>query len=197
MVVGDPFHDLATHDIDYILALVKQSLPADTTYEHHPDEVWACGTSSTSKLRSAGVFDAATVVLKWKRGDVLELCATLDIARSSAYGYDQRIEVFGTSGSAISVQNLPALPTQICDGHGVHHAPRVHSFPQRFDAAFTKELDFFIDCVRGIASPKVTASDAELATVVAEAALQSARHDTVVKLRPKGHTVELEYATTG
>lgn len=159
--------------------------------------MWACGTSSTSKQRSAGVFDAATVVLKWKRGDVLELCATLDIARSSAYGYDQRVEVFGTSGSAISVQNLPALPTQICDSLGVHHAPCVHSFPQRFDTAFTKELEFFIDCVRGTASPKVTSSDAELATVVAEAALQSARHDTVVKLRPNGRTVELEYATTG
>lgn len=177
---SNPFHDLATHDIDYILSLIKRVVPP--CVDHHPDEVWAVGTGSTPELRSAGVFDAATLVLKWQRGDLLNLCATLDVARGSAYGYDQRLEVFGTSGAALAVDNEPAAPFATYDQRGVHRPPHVHSFPQRFDKAFAAELDHFLDCVRGDERPRVTADDAELATIVAEAALQSATRAAVVKL---------------
>jgi len=190
---GNIFHDLATHDIDYVLALVKDVFPPDTTTHHHPDEVWAFGSSSTSELRAKGVFDAATIVLKWKRGDLIELCATLDLARGSTYGYDQRIEVFGTSGSSIAVDNPASTPVRIADRSGLHAPPHVHSFPQRFDDAFAAELDHFLDCVDQRAVPRVTVHDAYLATVVAEAALQSANHDTVVKLRRADDDVILHY----
>lgn len=195
---GDPFHDLATHDIDYILSLVKDTLPPSSNpYSHHPDQVWAFGTSSNDLLRSSGVMDAATVVLTWKRGDVIELCATLDISRGSSYGYDQRIEMFGTSGASVSVQNAPASPVLTCDDVGVHSTKHVHSFPQRFEDAFENDLDHFIQCIAGKSSPKVSAHDAELATIVAEAALQSANNNTVVNLvtNQAENDVHLEYPT--
>ncbi|KAJ8609240.1 hypothetical protein CTAYLR_008053 [Chrysophaeum taylorii] len=192
---GDPFHDIATHDIDYILSMVKQQLNG-SSLDHHPDEVWACGTSSTRELRENGVYDAATVVLKWKRGDALELCATLDIARGSAYGYDQRVEVYGTLGNSVCVTNQPGSNVALNDNTGTHRGPLVHSFPQRFDQAFAQELEFFLECVRGNATPKVTSHDAQLATIVAEAALQSARHDTVVKFTRDDRNDELHLRYT-
>lgn len=197
---GDPFHDLATHDIDFILDLVKRRVATagaglDTrdsdwfldegyrrslSVEHyHPDEVWAFGTSSTAELREKNVFDAATVVLKWRD---LHLCATLDIARGSSYGYDQRLEVFGTTGAAVSVENAPDANFQRATHSGVNTGKLVHSFPQRFDHAFARELDHFLDCTRGHGAPKVTSHDAVLATLVAEAAKRSAHSEQPIKL---------------
>jgi len=174
---GDLFHDLATHDLDFILDLVNKVGSGDKN--NHPDEVWAFGTSSTPELRAKRVFDAATVVVTWK---ALELCATLDLARGSGYGYDQRLEVFGTSGAAVSVENAPHAHFHRADHHGLHAGKLVHSFPQRFDAAFATELDHFLDCVRGHHAPRVTHHDAVLATQVAEAAKLSAHREAPVKL---------------
>jgi len=218
---GDPFHDLATHDLDFILDLVKrrvatrdddddgggaheqrprqrQPLDDDVLTHHqwfrdegyrravavdkyHPDEVYAFGTSSTADLRDKGVFDAATVVLKWKK-PALDIGATLDIARGSTYGYDQRLEVFGTTGAAVSVENAPDANFKSANHRGVNVGKLVHSFPQRFDHAFATELDHFLDCVRGHGAPKVTSNDAVLATTVAEAAKISAERELPVKL---------------
>uniref|UniRef100_A0A7S3NQ07 Gfo/Idh/MocA-like oxidoreductase N-terminal domain-containing protein n=1 Tax=Aureoumbra lagunensis TaxID=44058 RepID=A0A7S3NQ07_9STRA len=197
---GDIFHDIATHDIDYILDLVKRRLAINAhlsnyndswfinegyrdvlTIEHMPNEVWAFGMSSTQELRQAQVFDAATVVLKWTQAN---LCATLDLSRSSAYGYDQRLEVFGSNGAAISVDNAKHATYTRADSSGFNAGKLVHSFPQRFDTAFAHELDSFIDCARGLASPKVTKHDALLATIVAEAAKRSASFHSTVSLAP-------------
>lgn len=185
---SDVFHDLATHDLDFILTLVKQQIAGDR-FDHAPDEVWACGTSSTDDLH--GVFDAATVVLKWKDA---QLCATLDIARNSAYGYDQRLEVFGTNGAYLAVKNVHSTHLDYVDAHGTHQSKLVDSFPQRFDDAYAAELDHFLSCATGHSVPAVTNHDAELATLVAEAARLAARHHTTVKLVKHGNdALHLDY----
>ncbi|KAJ1454220.1 hypothetical protein M885DRAFT_484756 [Pelagophyceae sp. CCMP2097] len=158
---GDPFHDLATHDIDFILDLLEGEIP---------DEVYAIGSSSDAELGAAGIHDAATIVLRW--GD--SLVATMEVARASNYGYDQRCEVYGSNGGSLQVDNVLSTPLSSRGSAGVNQGAYSYSFPQRFEAAFGVEVQQFVDCIQGRGAPRVLQRDAALATYLAEAALQSA-----------------------
>ena len=184
---GDPYHDLATHDVDYALSLVKASLalqsPADDAPEwlaHCPSEVYAVGSSSDADLKDAGVHDSATILVKWDHSG--GAVATFDISRASAYGYDQRCEVWGDSGARLQVESTHETALVTSDEAGVSESRLSHSFPERFHHAFKAELEAFVNVCRGDAAPRVTRDDAILATLVSEAALQSAVHKCPVRI---------------
>ncbi|RLN72413.1 hypothetical protein BBJ28_00025823 [Nothophytophthora sp. Chile5] len=82
---GDPFHDLAVHDIDYVCDLVGE----------YPTKVYAHGTSLSTELRELIVMNKASVWLEFPTTGVV---CTMDLSRSAEYGYDQRIEVAGERG---------------------------------------------------------------------------------------------------
>eukprot|EP00605_Chrysophyceae_sp_TOSAG23-4_P001090 GSChrysophyteH1.ASY1.ANO1.1196.1 assembled CDS len=129
---GNPFMDLSPHDIDFARWILADE----------PTEVYATGSSSTEELRAAGIYDNATMLVKFSRGAVV----TLNMSRGATYGYDQRAEVFGNAGS-VSVGNQFGTSTSIFDTHGVHASKLKHSFPQRFREAFENEVDAFADTI--------------------------------------------------
>jgi len=90
---GDPFHDLFVHDIDY----VRYLLGGDDDVV----EVMASGTSFVPELREAGVMDTAVTRVTFASGVVYNG----EFTRSSTYGYDQRCEVYGSSGSMARIEN--------------------------------------------------------------------------------------------
>jgi hypothetical protein len=58
------------------------------------------------------------------------------MSRNADYGYDQRIEVFGTT-----VRSPPETTVEVAAGSGFHTDVLEYSFPQRFAAAFANEAD--------------------------------------------------------
>ncbi|ETV88294.1 hypothetical protein H257_01586 [Aphanomyces astaci] len=156
---GDPFHDLAVHDIDFVCDVLNE----------YPSQVLAFGTSLNAALRDANVMDKASVWLQFPSGVV----CTMDLARHASYGYDQRIEVFGELGM-LDVQNLHKTALRQSSAAGVTEAPYLHSFPQRFRDAYEFEIDHFASIVLSNQVPSVTWRAARNATIVAEACRQSA-----------------------
>ena len=69
---------------------------------------------------------------------------TLTLSRGATYGYDQRLEIFGTNGLA-SLTNPHSTTTQLSNSNGIHLSKLQYSFPQRFELAFSNELDLFAD----------------------------------------------------
>lgn len=69
---------------------------------------------------------------------------TLTLSRGATYGYDQRLEIFGSKGLA-SLSNPHSTTTQLSNSSGIHLSKLQYSFPQRFDLAFSNELDLFAD----------------------------------------------------
>ena len=69
---------------------------------------------------------------------------TLTLSRGATYGYDQRLEIFGTKGLA-SLTNPHSTTTQLSNSNGIHLSKLQYSFPQRFELAFSNELDLFAD----------------------------------------------------
>ncbi|ETW01338.1 hypothetical protein H310_06896 [Aphanomyces invadans] len=162
---GDPFHDLAVHDIDFVCDVLKE----------YPTLVLAFGTSLDPALRAVNVMDKASVWLQFPSGVV----CTMDLARHASYGYDQRIEVFGRQGM-LEVQNLHKTALRHSSAAGVHEDPFLHSFPQRFRDAYEIEISHFAQVVLANEVPKVTWKAARNATIVAEACRQSALHQKMM-----------------
>jgi len=164
---GDIFMDLSAHDVDYI----RYALDDDV------DSVFATGSSSDERLREAGVYDNATVVLTFKKGTVV----TLTMSRSACYGYDQRCEIFGSEGLA-NVNNEFAESSIISNVAGVHQSRLKHSFPERFEQAFGQELDTYADCINAGVEWPIAREDCIATQLVADACRKSANLQQVVKL---------------
>ena len=150
--------DCAAHDVDFL----RWALDDDVA------SVYAASTSSDDELRRGDVADAATMVLKFRRGAV----ATVTLSRSACYGYDQRVEVFGTGGLA-SVGNLHEDASVVADGSGVRRPRLVRSFPERFEVAFFNEMDAFAGTLLGETAWPVSEDDCVAVQRVCDAAVES------------------------
>ena len=138
---GGVFLDTTSHDFD----LARYVLDAEIT------EVAARGASLVDEnAAAAGDVDTLVVALAFSNGGF----GAIDNCRSSAYGYDQRLEVHGTDGLA-QVPNVPA-----------------HFYTDRYEVAFRRELESFVAALDG-AELEVTGRDGLAAVVAAEAARRS------------------------
>lgn len=182
---GDPFTDLAPHDVDYIRHLMREE----------PCEVYAVASSFIPELREAGVLDSAHMMLRFASGAV----ATIEMARATTYGYDQRAEVFGELGMA-EVHNPPKTAAVFTGAAGVVGDTALDSFPQRFAEAFALEVAHFADVLLRGARPMVTRYDAMQAQRIAIAALESHRSGKPVALaagRDSGRPLALRFVGCG
>lgn len=172
---GDPFHDLAVHDIDYVCDLVGE----------YPTKVYAFGTSLSPELRDVGVMDKASVWLEFPNTGVV---CTMDLSRSAAYGYDQRVEVSGERGM-LQVDNPRRTALVTATDAGIATDVLSYSFPDRFRDAYTRELNNFVNVISGVEkAPKVHWNASRMATVVAEAA-------RIAAVEKKPVTIKLGHAT--
>lgn len=155
------------HDVDYIRNALNDEVSS----------VYATGSSSTDELKEVGVFDNATMVMTFKKGTVV----TLTMSRSAQYGYDQRVEIFGTDG-LVSVGNQHTNSSIIATNNGFIQPKLKHSFPERFNQAFNSELDAFANTVLLNTEWPVSREDCINVQKVADAAKRSSQENRVVHL---------------
>ncbi len=87
-VSGGIFLDLAIHDFDMVRFQLGEVV-----------EVYAAGgVLIEPKLKEFGDLDTDVVILKFANGAV----GTIDNSRKAVYGYDQRLEVFCSNGTAMA-----------------------------------------------------------------------------------------------
>ena len=116
----------------------------------------------------ADSLEGAVLTLRMTNGVV----ATIDNHLRSAYGYDQRVEVFGSAG-AVSVENQTPHRATLADARGVHSALPLHFFAERYGEAYLAEMAAFVRSVIDDNEPLVTGADGRAAVVAALAAVES------------------------
>jgi myo-inositol 2-dehydrogenase/D-chiro-inositol 1-dehydrogenase len=161
------FHDCIVHDFDMICEIAQCA----------PEEVFAFGSCFNPEIGSIGDLDNVVISLRFASG----LLASVDVNRSSAYGYDQRIEVFGSLGMLQAEnrsQNLVVRST----GVGIARSPVDHSFPTRYRDAYRAELECFLDCVRGDREVPITHDQVQRSYLMAESAERSFREGRAVRV---------------
>jgi myo-inositol 2-dehydrogenase/D-chiro-inositol 1-dehydrogenase len=156
---GGLFRDMMIHDLDMARVLLGEE----------PVEVFATGSCLVNpEIAEAGDIDTAMVILKTRRG---ALCH-IDNSRRAAYGYDQRIEVFGSKGMLQAANPTPTTVTRYT-GEAVLSDKPYHFFLDRYPEAYRAELEHFLEVSTGGVAPLVTGRDGRAALVLADAALQS------------------------
>ncbi len=162
------FHDCLVHDFDLICTIAGSD----------PDEVFSFGSSFVPEIAALGDLDNVAVSLRFPSG----LLATVDVNRKSAYGYDQRLEVFGSDGM-LQAENRPKTLAVRSRAEGVLRPPVDHSFPTRYREAYRAEIACFLDCVRGEREVPITHEEVRRSHRVADAAERSYRDGCPVRIR--------------
>ena len=156
---GGMFLDMTIHDFDMIRYLTNKKIV----------EVYAKGDALVNpEIAKAGDIDTAIINLTFEDGSM----AVIDNCRKAVYGYDQRVEVFGSKGMVQSKNKFDKY-TLTYSENGVTSALPQHFFLERYADAYKKEIDHFIDCIRHKKTPEVSGFDGLMSLVLGLCAKES------------------------
>ncbi len=166
-VSGGIFLDMTVHDFDMARFIGGEV-----------EEVYANATVMVDEeIGKAGDVDTALVALKFKSGAI----GVIDNCRKACYGYDQRLEVFGSGGQASAANDTPTNVAYINENGNVTDKP-LYFFLERYMQSFTDEMTEFIDAVVNDKATKTTVVDGLEALRLGLAAKLSVAEHRPVKL---------------
>jgi myo-inositol 2-dehydrogenase/D-chiro-inositol 1-dehydrogenase len=167
-VSGGIFLDMTIHDFDMARYLLNSEV----------EEIYATGgVMIDPAIGEAGDIDTAVVTLHYASGAI----GTIDNSRQAVYGYDQRIEVFGSKGNVIVTNSRPHNAVYT-DTEGVHSALPLYFFLERYTEAYVAEMKAFIEAIEQDKTPPVSGIDGRVPVVMGLAAWKSYRENRPVKL---------------
>ncbi len=167
-VSGGMFLDMTIHDFDMARFLAG----SDVT------EVYASATCLVDPaIGEAGDVDTAIINLKFENGAL----GVIDNSRRAAYGYDQRIEVFGSLGAAMASNDTPTNVT-VMNSDGVTTDKPLYFFLERYMQSFRDEMVQFVDAVLNDKPTPTTGLDGLNSILVALAAKKSVKEGRPVKI---------------
>ena len=156
---GGLFLDMAIHDFDMACHLMDQPVV----------EIYSTATVfGDPAIGQLGDIDTAMTTLTFANGAI----AVIDNSRHASYGYDQRIEIFGSKG-LIGMNNQRIDQVYTADGKGTHQSVPPHFFIERYAASYKNEMALFIKSLHQNNPPLVGAADGLRAMDLAIAAQQS------------------------
>ncbi len=165
---GGIFMDMMIHDFDMVRFLTGADV----------EEVYTISNVLVDPaIGEAGDVDTAIVSLKMSNGAL----AVIDNSRRSVYGYDQRLEVFGSKGM-VQDQNVGANNTIISNENGVTTEKPVNFFLERYLDAYAKEITSFIDCIENNTPAPMDVWDGLKPVMIAQAATISSKEGRPVKM---------------
>jgi myo-inositol 2-dehydrogenase/D-chiro-inositol 1-dehydrogenase len=164
-VSGGIFLDMTIHDFD----MARFVTGSEVT------QVYALGAVRIEPaFAQAGDVDTAVVNLLHENGCI----TTIDNSRKAVYGFDQRVEAFGSAGVAASEN--PLVHTGVVRTSQGGSAPRLpHFFLDRYMTSYLQQWEYFVDLVRS-GEP----SDSQLADARAPLAIGLAAWRSVREQRP-------------
>jgi myo-inositol 2-dehydrogenase/D-chiro-inositol 1-dehydrogenase len=144
-----------------------------------PVEVFAWGAVLVDPrvATEAKDIDTAMVMMRTANHKMCHITNT----RRAVYGYDQRIEVFGSQGM-LRAENLKPTTVERFDANGVTADKPFPGFQSRFDAAYAAELSEFIAGVELGTKVSPGPRDGRQVIVLANAAMESYKTGKAVKI---------------
>jgi myo-inositol 2-dehydrogenase/D-chiro-inositol 1-dehydrogenase len=167
---GGLFRDMMIHDFDMARWLLGEE----------PVSLYSQGSCLVDpEVGKLGDIDTACVVLVTSSGKQ----AVILNSRRAAYGYDQRIEAFGSAGMVIS-DNPRATGIKRYSSTSFGAPDRLFTFfMDRYGDTYRREIETFLNGVAAGTPPPVNAVDGLRAAYLAEAAGASLRLGQAVELK--------------
>ncbi len=165
---GGMFLDMTIHDFDMACYQAGSDV----------DEVFAYGAVTVDPaIGKAGDIDTAIITLKFKNGAL----GVIDNCRKAVYGYDQRVEVFGSKGSAAAENDTPTN-VKVSTKDSVSSDKPLFFFLERYMQSFTDEKREFFKAIANNTEVPVTIEDGLKPIMIAIAAKKSMDEHRPVKM---------------
>ena len=167
-VSGGLFLDMTIHDFDMARYLIGAEVEAVYTQ---------AGVMVDPAIGAAGDVDTAVVMLRFANG----VLGTIENSRCAVYGYDQRVEVFG-SGGVVSTGNNYPNQAWLADGQGIRRDLPLNFFMDRYTESYITEMREFVEAVLEDRPMPVTGQDGRAPVVMGLAARRSYDEGRPVRL---------------
>jgi len=167
-VSGGMFMDMTIHDFDmarYITGSEVTEVYAKTSVLVDPE------------IGKAGDIDTAIITLSFANDAI----GVIDNSRKAVYGYDQRVEIFGSKGMLCADNNFPENHSYYASD-GVHRSLPLNFFMDRYLEAYANEMKIFCDAVINNKQLPVGGNDGLMSVAIALAAKKSHMEHRPVKL---------------
>jgi myo-inositol 2-dehydrogenase/D-chiro-inositol 1-dehydrogenase len=166
-VSGGLFLDMMIHDFDMARFLTGSEV----------EEVYTrAAVRIDPRIGETGDVDTAVVLLTFENGVI----GTIDNSRRAVYGYDQRIEVFGSKG-AISTANVYPNQVTFSSAESVYRDLPLNFFMDRYTESYVRELRSFVDAIIHDTPTLTSGVDGRVPVAIGLAAKKSLQENRPVK----------------
>ena len=167
-ISGGQYRDQTIHFFDMLRWLAGED----------PVEVYATGAALVDPaIGEAGDVDTSMLILKFASG---ALCH-INCSRRTSYGYDERVELFGSHGMLVS-RRKPRGEVTMYKGESVISQGLHPGWLERMEPTFYRALDALIRVMEGEEMEYPTLIDGLKAQIIAEAAVESLQTKQPVKI---------------
>ena len=156
---GGLFLDMMIHDFDMVCYLLG----------HEVASVYAAGSVRVDPaIGEINDVDTATVVVQYHNGTLV----TIQNSRLCTFGYDQRVEVFGSRGS-VRIGHAYPHTAVVSSKQGIWRDVPFHFFLDRYKDAYIAELQAFVDAVLDGSDSALSGMEGRMPVVLGLAAQRS------------------------
>jgi myo-inositol 2-dehydrogenase / D-chiro-inositol 1-dehydrogenase len=165
---GGLFRDMTIHDFDLARFYLGEVV-----------DVYATGANLVADyIAELGDIDGAVVVMRGADGALCQITNS----RRSVFGYDQRLEAFGSAGM-LSVGNQHPTSVRLSNATQTEAAHEyLNFFLDRYTPAYRAELDHLITAIEQGSQPSPGFADGREALALADAAVESLQTSRAVQL---------------
>ncbi|SAK89367.1 inositol 2-dehydrogenase [Caballeronia catudaia] len=166
---GGIFRDMTIHDFDTAHWLLGED----------PVEVMAMGSRLVDPgLEELPDYDSVMVLLRTASGKQCHINGS----RQAVYGFDQRVEVFGSKGMVLNENHRPSSLRRWTSDRTEAREPLLNFFLERHADSYKVELDRFLTALAADAPMPATPRDGIRALHIANCALEAATQGCAVKI---------------
>jgi myo-inositol 2-dehydrogenase/D-chiro-inositol 1-dehydrogenase len=167
-VSGGIFLDMAIHDFDMSRYLVGDE----------PETVYAVGgVRIDPQIGEAGDVDTAVCTLTFRNG----VYVTIDNSRQAVFGYDQRVEAFG-SGGMVRIDNNAENNAVLSTATAVQSDLPLNFFMERYIDSYIAELQAFVAAIENDEPTPVNGVDGRIPIIMGYAATKSLAEGRPVRM---------------
>lgn len=165
---GGIFRDMTIHDLDLARFMLGEEVVSVSAHGSR--------LVDPALMERCEDYDTVVVVLTTISGKQ----AIITNSREAVYGYDQRVELFGSKGMATSNNRHETLVTKHTAAATNIAAPLQHFFIERYQEAFNAEIGLFVDAVETRGAVPAGFEDGRIALMLADACFLSAAQGRTV-----------------
>jgi len=169
---GTIFRDMMIHDFD----LARFYLENNDEFK----SIFATGSNILNKsFEKYNDYELATCVMKSNKG----IHCVITNSRHCSFGYDQRVEIFGSKGMIIS-DNKRNLETKFYTEKFTNiKKPLMHFFIQRYDEAYKLQLNDLLRLIKNNSKPLADFEDGRKSLIIANTAIKSLKSKKFEKIK--------------